>query len=101
MILDNASSHVVSFAKVDKFCGFSTLELSNMNLVFLPPNVISIVQPLDQGIIASSKIQWVLSLFDDATLKDPSRNFASGSTKNQQKSVGRGCYLGRVDLDTM
>jgi hypothetical protein len=30
-----------------------------------------------------------------------SRNFTSGSTKNQQKSVGRGCYLGRVDLDTM
>jgi hypothetical protein len=33
--------------------------------------------------------------------KHTSRNFASGSTKNQQKSVGCGCYLGRVDLDTM
>ena len=77
MILDNASSHVVSFAKVGKSCGLSTLELSNMNLVLLPPNVTSIVQPLDQGIIASFKIQykkkllqWVLSQYDDATLKD-------------------------------
>ena len=75
MILDTASSHVVSSAKVGKFCGFSTLELSNMTLVFLPPNVTSVVQPLDQGI--SFKIQykkkllrWVLSQYGDATLKD-------------------------------
>ena len=39
MILDGASSHVVSSTKVGKSRGFSTLELSNMTLVFLPPNV--------------------------------------------------------------
>jgi hypothetical protein len=49
MILDSASSHVVSSAEVGKSRGFSTLELSNMTLVFLPPNVTSIVQPLDQN----------------------------------------------------
>ena len=72
MILDNTSLHVVSSAKVDKSCGFSTLELSNVTLVFLPPNVTIQVQPLDQGIIASFKIQhkkkllrWVLSQYDD------------------------------------
>jgi hypothetical protein len=77
VILDNASSHVVSCAKVGKSCGFSTLELSNVTLVFLPPNVTSVVQPLDQGIITSFKIQykkkllrWVLSQYGDATLKD-------------------------------
>jgi hypothetical protein len=47
MILDNASSRVVSSAKVGKSCGFLTLELSNVTLVFLPPNVSNIVQPLD------------------------------------------------------
>ena len=42
MILDNASSHVVSSTKVGKSHAFSTLELSNMILVFFPPNVISV-----------------------------------------------------------
>ena len=77
MILDNSSSHVISFAKVGKSHGFSTLELSNMILVFLPPNLTSIIQPLDQRLIASFKtrykkklLQWVLSQYDDVTLKD-------------------------------
>jgi hypothetical protein len=58
MILDNASSHVVSSTKVGESCGFSTLELSNMTLESLAPNVTSVVQPLDQGILASFKIQY-------------------------------------------
>ena len=77
MILDNASSHVVSCAKVGKSHEFSTLELTNMTLIFLPHNATSMVQPLDQGIIASFEIQykkkllqWVLSQYNDATLKD-------------------------------
>jgi hypothetical protein len=77
MIWDNASPHVVSSTKGSKSRGFSTLRLSNMTLVFLPPNVTSVIRPLDQGIIKSYKIQykkkflrWVLSQYDDATLKD-------------------------------
>ena len=58
MILDNASLDVVSFAKVGKSPDFSTLELSNMTLVFFPLNVTSVVQPLDEGIITSFKIQY-------------------------------------------
>jgi hypothetical protein len=58
MILDIASSHVASSTKVGKFCGFSTLKLSHRTLVFLHPNATIVVQPLDQGIIASFKIQY-------------------------------------------
>jgi hypothetical protein len=77
VILDNASSHVVSSTKVGTSRGFLALQLSNVTLVFLPPNATIVVQPLDQGVIASFKIQykkkllrWVLSQYDDATLKD-------------------------------
>ena len=42
MILDNASSQSVSFAKNGKSRGLSTLELSNMTLVFLPLNATNI-----------------------------------------------------------
>jgi hypothetical protein len=106
MIMDNASSHVVSSAKVGKSYGFSTLELSNTTLVFLPPNVTIVVQPLDQGIIASFKIQykkkllqWVLSQYDDATLKDLNM-LSSGVMKygvswmhNSQELLEDGVYI--------
>jgi hypothetical protein len=47
MILNNASSHVVSSAKVGKSYAFSTLEVSNMTSVFFPLNVTSMIQLLD------------------------------------------------------
>ena len=44
--------------------GFSTLQLSNLSIVFLPPDVTSVVQPLDHGIIASFKVQYQKKLCD-------------------------------------
>jgi hypothetical protein len=77
MIWNNAPSPIISSAKVGKSRGFSTLKSSNMTLIFLPSNVTSGVQPLDQVIIASFKmqykkklLQWTLSQYDDATLND-------------------------------
>jgi hypothetical protein len=43
MLLDNASSHVVSGAKVGKSCGFAVFGIEQHDLVFLPPNVTSVV----------------------------------------------------------
>ena len=58
MILDNASSHVLSFAKVGKSRGFSTFG-SRYNNIF---------QKLVQEEIFA--VGDILSQYDDATLKD-------------------------------
>ena len=46
LFLDNAPCHPVDF------------ELSNIKLVFFPPNTTSVVQPLDQGVIHSFKCHY-------------------------------------------
>ena len=49
----------------------------NLFIAFLPPDVTSVVQPLDKGKIASFKVrykkkllEWVLSQFDSCTHRD-------------------------------
>lgn len=61
LFLDNATSH-------------PNLNLSNVKLVFLPPNTTSHIQPLDQGIINSFKVHYrtnvvkrLLSRIDDVS----------------------------------
>ncbi len=49
VITDNASSHKITGAKEEMKEGLRLLHLSNVTLCFLPPNVTSVVQPLDQG----------------------------------------------------
>ena len=54
---------LLALPKMVSFVGFSTLELSNMSLVFIPPNVTMVIHPLDQGIIASLKIMYKIKKF--------------------------------------
>ncbi|GFS83623.1 tigger transposable element-derived protein 1 [Trichonephila clavipes] len=52
LIVDNAASH-------------PQLEHPNVQLVFHPPNTTSLIQPLDQGIIATFKKYYIKTTHDD------------------------------------
>ncbi|CAI5480234.1 unnamed protein product [Closterium sp. Yama58-4] len=60
ILLDNASSHMLrsEFGWSEIVCGLRTTCLSNLRLVFLPPNTTAFTQPLDQGIIATAKARY-------------------------------------------
>ncbi|CAI7881949.1 unnamed protein product, partial [Closterium sp. NIES-54] len=42
----------------DHLFGFRTRKLSNVRIVYLPPNTTAFTQPLDQGIIATAKVRY-------------------------------------------
>ena len=46
LVLDNATGHGKELANVDE----------NVKIVFLPPNTTSLIQPMDQGLIATFKV---------------------------------------------
>ncbi|CAI5997400.1 unnamed protein product [Closterium sp. NIES-64] len=60
LLLDNASSHMLrsELAWSEIVCGMRTTCMSNVRLVFLPPNTTAFTQPLDQGIIATVKARY-------------------------------------------
>lgn len=54
LVIDNAPGHPVSLATEDE----------NVQVVFLPPNTTSLLQPLDQGIIRCFKAIYVRQVFE-------------------------------------
>ena len=53
LLMDNFSGHKLAVQLVDGLEG-----LSNVQIAWLPPNTTSHWQPMDQGIIASFKLQY-------------------------------------------
>jgi hypothetical protein len=63
LITDNAPTHMVADADMETEQGLKATNTSRIKLVFLPANVTSIAQPLDQGIIACAKAHYRRRLF--------------------------------------
>jgi hypothetical protein len=81
LIMDKYATHPFEHVGSHESFGFSTLLLRNNIITFLPPNVTSVIQPLDKGILASFKVyfmkkllEWVLFQFDSSTTHHDFRN---------------------------
>ena len=88
MLLDNASSHSVADIQLIKMGSF---RLSNLLLIFLPPNCTSVVQPLYMGIIASFKARYKSKLAHFMVQQydlDPHQDIQELSLKVNVKQVG-------------
>ena len=64
IILDNATSRAVADVSQPNVGSFTAFKLSNLLLLFLPANCTSVIQPLDQGIIAAFKACYKSSWHD-------------------------------------
>ncbi|CAI7881495.1 unnamed protein product [Closterium sp. NIES-54] len=67
LLVDNASSHRVdteSMVRQD-ILGFRTVKLSNIRVMYLPPNTTAFTQPLDQGVISAVKARFRQRLIAD------------------------------------
>ncbi|CAI5467516.1 unnamed protein product [Closterium sp. Yama58-4] len=60
LLVDNASCHCVETAAAVRqdILGFRTVKLSNIRVVYLPPNTTAYTQPLDQGVISAVKARF-------------------------------------------
>jgi hypothetical protein len=72
LIMDYAPTHEITGIEPVEEHGLRVFNLSHIKVAFLPPNVTSHVQPLDQGTIASTKAQYrrqiVESIVDHASM---------------------------------
>jgi hypothetical protein len=87
LLTDNASTHMLADPEAEQEHGFNVINLSHLKIVFLPANITSVVEPLDQGRIAFTKAhyrrQLVQRVLDEAdkpqnagkSLKDLRANF--------------------------
>ena len=59
--MENFSAHQMEHERVRELTfqgGFRGFQFDNVVCLFLPPNVTSVIQPLDQGIIAAFKAHY-------------------------------------------
>ena len=90
MLLDNATSHAVRNVAPTKVGSLHAIKLSNLLLLFLPANCTSVVQPLDQGVIAAFKVRYKCKLAQHMVMQydiNPRQDLRTLSLKTDVKQV--------------
>lgn len=93
MIIDNASSHMLHDKEVFELFGLKCAKLDHTMFLFLPPNITSHAQRLDQGIISLLKREyqsWLLLWYIEQFNADQEQDLAKvGGVFQLQKF----CYV--------
>ncbi|KFD46494.1 hypothetical protein M513_12636, partial [Trichuris suis] len=64
LILDNAPSHPITLGQLNE----------NVQVIFLPPNTTPLLQPMDQGVIATFKAYYLRQTFEQAVAEATGSN---------------------------
>lgn len=106
LVIDNASSHFLgsNIVETRQMQGILSARMSNILLVYLPANTTSVLQPLDQGVIAVVKwhykqklARWHLANIELA-LAD--HNVPNPDEVNVKQAIEWACSLGAMSQTT-
>ena len=96
MLLDNGSSDVVSDMAMIIVGSFDCFNLSNLLLLYFPANCTSVVQTLDQGLIAALKAWYKSKLAGHMVTQydiDPTQDLRALSSKTNVKEMILSTYI--------
>ena len=90
VLVDNAASHTIADMVTTKVGSFDCFKMSNLLMLFLPANCTSVIQPLDQGMIAALKACYKSKLAQHLVMEydiNPSRDLRALSLATNVKQV--------------
>ena len=105
ILLDTASSHTVHGVPKTMIGVFEAFVLSNITLLFFPANVTSMIQPLNQGVIAGLKLRYkrklVASILEQCATTNITQDLGGAQVDLLQAMVWAVASWNELDQDTI